>query len=113
MPPTITMAKIVSEIEKPNSPGVASCRKPLRQRPGEAGHGRRDAEHHDLGPEDVLAERPHGQLVLADALQHPPVGRLADAPAQQPHDGHRDHEGEQPVGRLLQRPPEELDLREG
>ena len=26
MPPKITMAKIVSEIAKPNSPGVASCR---------------------------------------------------------------------------------------
>ena len=33
MPPTITMAKIVSEMENPNSPGWRSCRKPLRKAP--------------------------------------------------------------------------------
>ena len=83
-----------------------------QQRAGESGHGRRDPEDDDLGPEHVLAERQHCPLVLPDPFEHPSIRRLADSPAQEPDDGHGHEEWDEPVDGAFQRPAEQLHLRQ-
>ena len=79
IPPRMTMAKMVSEMENPNRLGVASCRNADRRPPASAASADVMREHAQLEPEHALAERLHGLRVLADAPEHAAVGRLAEA----------------------------------
>ena len=79
IPPKITIAKIVSENEKPNRLGVASCSHAGEQPAGERGQRRGDAEHARPCSRTRSCRAPASRRVLADALQHPADRRLADA----------------------------------
>ena len=88
MPPTMTIAKIVSEIEKPNRPGVASCRKPVSSAPANPAMADVMPNTTTLARNTFLPSDSTARSSSRMPFEHPSVRRLADPPAQEPDDGH-------------------------